>query len=544
MPEPSEVAEQRAILEGVVAFQEAEQAKYEALDDYTALAKTFGLATEPHHPGIPWFDFEDDKWPYRRMAEHLDVDNGKDKCLFAIRGIGKSVLALMLQGKYILKDHLHTLRIGSEAKLEVVKRSIWMRDQLVRLEPEYGPFRGTGEWGKERFTIIRQAGGVLDETVTLTSPDSPGTGAHPRSFLIDDGVGDIAEQSIAKMEAGVDWFKRLGSQELAGTRTWVVGTFRMGWNIYRYILENIEKGLRLRTVGRGVQLHEGKQFDIMVVRDKDENGELVFPGMDEKYLDNKRIRVGEAQYKTQFQMMLPGDVDTTFNSDSFVWASPPPKDTPLRTYIFTDTATSTGKTKHTSMSAIAAISKAPDGKAYVREMHMGKMSPDKVPDLIVRLFLRWNAEKVVYENTGPAAAYMSAVRKYAEAQGIPKSRIHGMFKVVGRPSDKHYRIQSYLAPHCDQHDLCICKTVAKSVIHVGEDNRMEGLLGSSAEDYRYGAGGSWDGLDLLADVFGEDGAGNVIFKPPHEKANPRPPMNYLELKAEMARRLKGRRGVF
>jgi hypothetical protein len=534
--------DERAVFQGIIDRDKAEKEKYARLDDYTELAKVFGLATGPHHPGIPWFDFENEKWPYRKMVEHLDVDNGKDKCLFAIRGIGKSVLALMLQGKYILKDHLHTLRIGSEAKVEVTKRSIWMRDQLTRLEPTYGPFRGSGEWGKERFTIIREAGGVLDETVTLTSPDSPGTGAHPRSFLIDDGVGDIAEQSIAKMEAGVDWFKRLGSQELAGTRTWVVGTFRMGWNIYRYILENIEKGLRLKTVGRGVQLHEGKQFDIMVVRDRDANGELVFPGMSDKYLTNKRIRVGEAQYKTQFQMILPGDEDGTFSSDSFAWEEPP-DGVPLRTYVFTDTATSTGKTKHTSMSAIAAISKTPNGRAYIREMHMGKMSPDKVPDVILDLFIRWRAEKVVYENTGPAAAYMSAVRKLCDAKGISKNTQHQMFKAVGRPADKHYRIQSYLAPHCEQRELCVCGTVSRNVISVGEDNRLEGELGSSAEDYRYGGGGSWDGLDLLADVWGEDGAGTQIFKAPPERGNAPKPKNWIEQKLEMQKRFRGRQGI-
>jgi len=223
------------IMRAAVAQQERDKALYALLDDYTTLARdVLGLAVEPHVPGIPWFPFKDEKWPYRLMAEHLERDNGKDKGLFCTRGTGKSVLSLMLQSKYIIKDRNHTLRIGSESKVEVVKRSLWLRDQFTRLEEEFGPFReGGGEWGKGRFTVKRTGAGVLDETVTLTSPESPGTGAHPRKFLIDDGVGDVAEQSQAKMTAGVDWYKRLGSQELAGTETWVVGTFRLGWNIYR-----------------------------------------------------------------------------------------------------------------------------------------------------------------------------------------------------------------------------------------------------------------------------------------------------------------------
>ncbi len=540
-----DLTSQRQILEQVLMFQEEAKARYALLEDYTTLARdVFNLAVEPHVEGIPWFPFDDEKWPYRMMAEHLERDNGKDKGLFAVRGVGKSVLALMLQGKKILKDHNHTLRIGSEAKTEVVKRSLWIRDQLTRLEDEYGPFReGGGEWGKGRFTIKRPASGVLDETVTLTSPDSPGTGAHPRAFLIDDGVGDISEQSQAKMTGGVDWYKRLGSQELAGTETWMVGTFRLGWNIYKYVIEVIEGGLRLRKVARGCYLHEGKQFDIMVCRDIDENGEPVFPFHSDAYLETKKKRIGKAQYKTQFSLLLPGEEDTTFNADSVKWGEPP-EDTPLRTYILTDTATSTGKTRHTSMSAIAAVSKTPDNQAYVREIRMGKIAPERVPEVILHLWKEWKAEKIVYENTGPAEAYMVGVRQLMKAQAIPVDVINKAFRVVGRPSDKHYRIQSFLAPHTDLGHLHFSRKIPADILRVDEENRLQGVHGREFENYYYGADGSWDGLDMEADIWGVDSYGVDIFRPPLATKKNKRTEPWHEYAARITRERFGPEGVF
>ncbi len=533
------------VMRATVEKQERDAALYALLEDYTTLARdVLGLAVEPHIPGIPWFPFDDEKWPYRMMAEHLERDNGKDKGLFCTRGTGKSVLAMTLQSKLILKDHNHTLRIGSEAKVEVVKRSLWVRDQLTRLEDDYGPFReGGGEWGKERFTVARTSAAVMDETVTLTSPDSPGTGAHPRAFLLDDAVGDISEQSQAKMTAGVDWYKRLGSQELAGTNTWVVGTFRLGWNIYRYIIEHIEGGLRLRKVARGCYLHEGKQFDILVCRDIDENGEPVFPFHSEQYLETKKKRIGKAQYKTQFSLMLPGDEDTTFNADSLRWGDPP-ENMPLRTYILTDTATSKGKTRHTSMSAIAAVSKTPDNQAYVREMRMGKIAPERVPEIILHLWKTWGAEKIVYENTGPAEAYMSAVRHLAKAQGVPADVVNRMFKSVGRPSDKHYRIQAYLAPHTDLGHLHFSKKIPTDILRVDEDNHLQGVHGREFETYYYGADGSWDGLDMLADIWGEDAYSTDIFKPPLATKRIERTEPWHEYSARISRERLGPPGVF
>ena len=532
------------VMRAVVEKQERDAALYALLDNYTTLAHdVLGLAVEEHVPGVPWFPFDEEKWPYRLMAEHLERDNGKDKGLFCTRGTGKSVLSLMLQSKLILKDHNHTLRIGSEAKTEVVKRSIWVRDQLTRLEPEYGPFRGSGEWGKDRFTVIRSGGGVLDETVTLTSPDSPGTGAHPRAFLIDDGVGDISEQSQAKMTAGVDWYKRLGSQELEGTTTWVVGTFRLGWNIYRYIIERIEGGLHLVRVARGCYLHEGKTFDILVCHDIDENGEPVFPFQSKKYLETKKKRIGETQYKTQFSLLLPGAEDTTFNADSVKW-NEPPENVALRTYILTDTATSTGKARHTSMSAMIAVSKTPDNQAYVREMKMGKIAPERVPGIILDLWKEWGAEKIVYEAAPGAQAYMSGVRAEAKARAIPVDIIHKMFKELPRPADKYYRIQSYLAPHTDMGHLHFCKGVKKDILRVNEDGRLEGLLGREFGTYFYGADGSWDGLDVLADIWGEDKYSAEIFKPP--LASKKIVRNELwhEYAARITRERFGPEGVF
>lgn len=532
------------VMRAAVARQEQDAALYAVLDDYTTLARdVLGLAVDEHQHTKAWFPFDDEKWPYRMMAEHLERDNGKAKALFCSRGVGKSVLALMLQMKYILKDRNHTLRIGSESKLEVVKRSIWLRDQLTKLEPEYGPFRGTGEWGAARFTIVRTGGGVLDETVTLTSPDSPGTGAHPDSFLLDDAVGDTAEQSLKKMGTGVEWYKRLGAQQTKGTMTWIVGTFRAGWNIYRYIIEHMEGGLRLEEVARGCHLHKGRYFDILVCRATDANGEVVFPCYDSEYLAGREVQGGKEQYKTQFDLLLPSDEDRLFSANSVRWDEPP-EGVALRTYILTDTATSTGKARHTSMSAIVAVSKTPDNQAYVREMKMGKIAPERVPEIILDLWKQWGAEKIVYEAAPGAQAYMSGVRHAAKARAIPEDIIHKMFKELPRPSDKYYRIQSYLAPHTELGHLHFSKKIKRDILRKDEDGILQGLLGREFETYFYGADGSWDGLDVLADIWGEDKYSTQIFKPPLASKTIVRDEPWYEYAARISRERAGPEGVF
>ena len=318
------------------------------------------------------------------------------------------------------------------------------------------------------------------------------------------------------MEAGVEWYKRLGAQQTKGTMTWIVGTFRAGWNIYRYILERMEGGLRLKKVARGCHLHEGRYFDILVCRATDENDEVVFPCYDEKFLAGRKVHTGKAQFKTQYDLLLPGTEDTVFTSDSVKWGEPP-ENLPVRTYVLTDTATSAGKARHTSMSAIAAVSKTPDNQAYVREMKMGIIAPERVPGIILDLWKAWGAEKIVYEAAPGAQAYMSGVRAEAKARAIPLDVIHRMFKELPRPSDKFYRIQSFLVPRTELGHLhfSLDKTkIKRDILRLDEENRLQGLLGREFETYFYGADGSWDGLDVLSDIWGEDKFSTEIFKPP------------------------------
>lgn len=515
--------------------------KYEKLSDPTTLAHVLALATEAHIPGIPWFTFAPGS-PYRQMLEFLRDENGKDKAIFAPRGIGKTTIALMLICEDIIRDHDFTARIAGASKLEVEKRCNFVRTELESLETEYGPFR-TGNWSKKSLTVVRSAG-IIDDTVALTSPESPGAGSHPRRFLIDDLVDDRTEKSQAEMDRGVDFMKEIGCQEMEGTTTWIVGTFRKGWNAYVYIIESLEGGLKLEPEGKGF-VHRGKLYDILVFRDFQDDGTPTFPCQSKEYLEKKKIRVGKRVYATQFQLQMGGDEEQCFHPRDLVWDEVP-KDTPTRTVIIVDLAHSTSGARHTSMSAIAAWTKTPDDHAYLRQMELGQIDPNRIPEITVNMWKSWKAWKIIYENTGPARAYMSAVRQFALRIGIDEEIVKHMFKEIGRNADKHYRMVGS-EPHVRQHKLHICPTVSKDMIRIDEDGQLRGIFGRQYDTYRFQAPGIWDGLDNMGDVWGRDTLDREIFEAPRlrekRRPNPDPATNWVEYTLSVPQPFHRKRGV-
>lgn len=524
-------------------FQDKTRDKYDKLNDPTTLARVLALAVERHIPGLPWFTFGT-RSPYTQIVKFLETDTGKDKAVFAPRGIGKTTISLMLICKYILRNHDYTLRIGGASKHEVEKRCKFIRDELDSLEAEYGPFR-TSDWSKESLTVVRSPG-IIDQTVALTSPKSPGAGSHPRHFLIDDLVDDEVEKSQAEMDRGVEFFKEIGCQEMEGTVTWILGTFRHGWNAYCYMVETLEGGLKLKPWGKGL-IHRGKLYDILIFRDVQESGNPTFPCQSKKYLERKVLRVGKRVYNTQFRLFMGGDEEKTFSQRDIGWDKEPPERLRKVTYIIVDLAHSTSGARHTSMSGIAAWTKTPDDHAYLRDMKLGQIDPNKVPEIILNMWRKWRAVKIVYENTGPARAYMSAVRQAALRAGIDDDVVKHMFKEVGRNAEKHYRMVMS-QPHVEQGKLHVCPTVRREIIHVDEDQQLRGTFGRQYDTYRYQAPGSWDGIDLMADVWGRDTLDREIFPAPKaatvEKPDPDPETNWVEYEARVKReRWRGAVGV-
>lgn len=517
--------------------------KYEKLSDPTTLARVLALQTEEGKIlGLPWFNFTPDS-PYTQMVNFLRDDNGKDKAIFAPRGIGKTTVALMLICQDIIENHDFTVRIAGASKLEVEKRCNWLRTELESLEHEYGPFR-TGNWSKKSLSVIRSAG-IIDDTVALTSPDSPGAGSHPLRFLIDDLVDDKTEKSQAEMDKGVDFLKEIGCQEMEATTTWIVGTFRHGWNAYAYIVEALEGGLKLKKEGKGF-VHRGKLYDILVFRDVDGRGRPIFPCQSKEYLARKILKVGKRTYKTQFRMLMGGDEDQCYKHRDLVWDEVPEREKIL-TYIFTDLATSTSGARHTSDSGISAWTKTPDDHAYLRQMELGQIDPNKVPEIIFNMWKKWKAAKIVYENTGPARAYMSAVRQFALRAGVDEDIVKHMFKEIGRNAEKHYRMV-IPQPHVEQGKLHICKkTVSRDMIHLDEDGQLRGRFGRQFDTYRFQAPGSWDGIDMMADVWGRDTLDREIFQAPRardtRRPNPDPDKDWTTYKLSVRSPLAGKRGV-
>ena len=543
--EERELMEELAYFRGSLRQQEEladkTRDKYDKLSDPVTLAHLLGLATEPHVPGIPWFPFTPDS-PYTTMRDFFREDNGKDKACFGPRGLGKTTIALMLSAEDIIRDHDFTLRIAGAAKTEVETRCNWIRQELESLEPEYGPFR-TGNWSKKSLTVVRSAG-IVDATVTLTSPDSPGTGAHPRRFLIDDLVDDNVAKSQAEMERGVAFLKEIGCQEMEGTTTWILGTFRHGWNAYNYIIEKLEGGLQLEPHHKGF-IHRGKIYDILVFRDVDSRGNPIFPCYSKEYLAKKIIRVGKRTYNTQFRLQMGGDEEQCFQPRDLVWDDVP-ADTRTITKIIVDLAHSTSGAHNTSMSSIAAWTKTPDDHAYLREMRLGQIDPNDVPEIALNMWKKWKAVKIVYENTGPARAYMSAVRQVALRAGIDEDIVKRMFQEVGRNADKHYRMVMSQV-HIEQGKLHICPSVKREIIHKDDDGQLRGTFGREFDTYRFQAPGSWDSIDNMADVWGRDTVDREVFKAPrapdNRRPNPDPEKDWVRYKLSVPSPFSRRRGV-
>jgi hypothetical protein len=480
-----------------------------------------GRNIKPTRPGIPWLDLEPESWS-GTINRFLDEPyTGKRKVVLAPRGCGKSYsIAVPRICKRIIEDPDITILLGGENAIEVEKRSLWCQARLMAMdEMGYGPFQSK-RWPKLAWTVNRPSGLGGQDTVTVGSPDRPGTSQHQMLQVLDDPVGEWTAKSIARGEDGIKWWQELVNQAMEGTEVWIFDTIYPGRNLITYILREKEKGFpNFVPYGRG-EMHRGKGYDILVLRAMDRVGNVNFPFWSKEYLADKLEQTTKENFDCQFMLNMVDVGDLVFESQWFSADEPLPEH-PTRVMLLNDTATSVGRVKHTSMSCLLVVAKTPDDHAWVLDGNAGKLGWDKVVDTIVDFIVKWEKEgypieRIPYENTGPAKALPKSVQDCAIARGLNGQRIRSLFVPIPRDADKTARIQRHRTP-VSRGKLHFCKGFPRHIFHIDGDGMPQGIMGRQYIEYTYGADQPWDCIDAAADIWGYYLNGHVIFTPPKAK---------------------------
>ncbi len=501
-----------------VARQEHLVSLQEALKDPVRYNRDLmGLNVSPIEPGIPWLDLNPDSWSGTTNRFLDEPYNGKVKVILEPRGCGKSYsIAVPRVCRRIIKDPSITILLGGENADEVKKRSLWCQTRLEGMERMgYGPFK-TGRWSALTWTVNRKGGIGGQDTVTVGSPDRPGTSQHQKLQVLDDPVGEWTAKSRARGLDGIRWWQELVNQAMKGTEVWIFDTIYPGENLITWIIRSKEKGLNLQPYGCG-EVHRGKYYDVLVIRAKDRAGKIVFPFWDQEYLDFKLNNTTQENFDCQFMLNMVDEGDLVFRSEWFTADEPRPSH-PTKVYLLNDTATSVGRIKHTSMSCLLVVAKTPDNHAWVLDGNAGKLGWDVVVDTIVDFIVKWEKEgypiaRIPYENTGPAKTLPKSVQDCALARGLNGRRIRALFVPIPRDADKTARIQRHRTP-VSRGKLHFCKGFPRHIFHLDKDEMPQGVMGRQYMEYTYGADQPWDCIDAAADIWGYFGEGHRIFEPP------------------------------
>ncbi len=531
------MSSQNQVLEAVKLAQ-AEQSKADALlailDDPVQYNRDLmGLKIAPHDGPEPYIDLSPNS-AWRTTDRFLYEPNmGRGKVILEPRGCGKTYsTSLPYVCRRIAANPNVTILLGGEKGDEVEKRSLWCRTRIENMEVGgYGPFVDKERWSKGVWTVLRSAGRGGQDTITVGSPDRPGTSQHQGVQILDDPVGDWTAESVARGERGIRWFKELHNQAMKGTDQIIFDTVYPGHNIITWIVNDKEGGFSGEPYGCG-ELHRGRLFDVLVIRARDRDGKIVFPYWDDIYLQAKREVLGPEIFDMQYMLKFLEAGDLVFQNTWFhkkekfpvIHDGGPDNGKPVhaRTYLLSDTATSTGNVRHTSISCLLVVAKTSDDHAWILDARAGKLGWDKVSDEIVNLCVFWKnrgfpIERIPYENTGPSKTLPTSVCRTAKARGLNEYEFRRLFLPFPRTRDIHADIQMHRNP-VSQGRLHFGEFVPDGVFRIDRTGMPQGTMGMEYMRYTFGSLGSYDCLRAAADIWGTDGVGNIIFRPPMKRA--------------------------
>lgn len=496
-------------LEQDVAFDEALLQRLEkreelvqTLADWPSWLKTLELDVDSSKPGQAYYDSRPCS-PHYQMVKALDDKSIRGLAIFAPRGIGKtySILLPWILREIVL-DPTVTFLVGSESlKMSSELRTTWLRTKLELLQDKgYGNFKSKRHWGKDSFTVNRPAGTGGQPTVVAWGPESVGTGRHWQNGAFDDLYGDMSAESSEVRQTITRKFMRLLPQRVPGTRMILMGTMWQGRETFYY---------RLRTDPKLKDI-----FTVMVFDVRDESRNLIFPCLTPEFLREQQAMLPPAIYDAQYRNRITDDDELMFEPGDFHLGEPPP-DTPIATYMVTDSAFTLKTDRRASRSCIAIIQKTPDNTAYVMDVEIGTWPADMFPRKLIDMFQKWRVlgyPPIHYcmETQGPGGQYPAHIEDVALLQGVESPEC---FPVSHARSDKTARIEKSRGP-IRSGRILFSPRLDRSMFYIDGTGEPCGLLGVQYMMFTHDSNLRFDGPDAIADVHCKDAYGRELCPAP------------------------------
>jgi len=467
-----------------------------------------------------WFDVEE-KSNCIKCAEFFrkkPVGKVRHKLWLSPRGSTKSTIMAAEVKRRIQLDPLETFAYFCQSEDKLIDMPTWIIERLV-YEAERAGWENpkvNGKWGPKKFTVNRpKIGAGLDPTLRAYSVEKPGTGIHWGIAALDDVVGDYSNRSAHMRRKTIEWFRRMWAQKTNKSEIWIVGTLWPGFNLYRWIMDN---------------LHEYFDVEILGTHYED-TGEMTYPWYTDDYLREERKGMTEAEYAAQFLNQIRSDDELVFTPEHVEIQAP--GSMALNHFLLMDLGTSVKEHRHSSKTAMFLAGVGHANTAWLFDGFTSKGTIMDSGDRMLGILRR--AQKVgryplgyTVEKTGPAVSAWPYFDKIIEEAGLP--HIPKIF-LSRNTSEKDARIER-IQPFVNQHRLFVMPGnpddpdagFPTGVFRKDETGMAFGTLAESMRLYtRKNNDESWDDLDALADLATTDTVGNFRLPRPAADAEPEKP---------------------
>jgi hypothetical protein len=504
-----------------------EEVRERALSDWGAWLRVLGLATGPspkfgtsEDTGEAWFDMNVGS-PYWQMLNVLEDKSIRGVGLFAPRGSGKSYSVLLpwicLE---LVRNPSRTFLVGSESeKLATRLKVLWLRDAFERLERlGFGEFKTT-RWTASEFSIKRPGGPGGQPSVLGWGPKTPGTGGHPDDLVFDDLYGEHTAGSPDQQADTTRRFIRVLGQRKRSTRVIIVGTIWPGRDTYYAKMIEDPK--------------ISKRYHVVRFEEYDKKGEPLWACLPEWHLQRQRDELAPIPglYNALYKNRIVGIDELMFSVADFHVRKPvptwdingePEEDNPdncLATFLLTDCAYSTKKGASWSALGIVQVNLA--GIGYIREVRMGRWDTGHFCRELLKLWKDWehaSPEYYAMEDQGPGGSYPGHIEDVAKLLGVENPPCLVIHRGKQKKNDRIALSRGYMKDN----KTFFSPDIAPDIFHIDRGGEPRGLLGDSYMRFSYKAKGSFDGLDMAADLHGTDAHGVVICPPPTARPKPKP----------------------
>ncbi len=467
-------------------------------------------------PGRAWVDMTPDS-AYMRCIEFFrsswNVAKETDRYIFmwlAPRRSGKSTIMQTEALRLIAQNRSTEVTYISETEGRAKRASMWMRARLSspKIKSMFGNFRSKA-WSVEEWWVTRPSGLGDNPTVCALGADSAATGYGWDLLCCDDAVGKKTCETPAKREKVITAFEEFHRQRAAGSQSliWLIGTMWGGWQLYRYILENLSQYAHVVIVP-AIGCAEDQYRKPLWSQPETYN----YPWIDEERLEQERAAQDEQDYLAQMFNLITQGKHMNFSLKMLNDGTPPLNKgesfcTPTSIdrnqcaiYALIDVASSVTGGHHTSQTAMGICARTCDGKTYMLEAFVGTWALDQSAVKFLELWLKWRPRWYPLETQGPAIGFRTTLEAICQREQIVIPTV----RPVSRWGySKGSRIQQLYPPmNADPCMFVFCRDTIQPVMY-DRDPRTGIVSGDARNTFmRYSPTmirTSFDLLDMFAD---------------------------------------------